>query len=93
LKTVTDTAGVRVIAFFPKTVNEVDSVILDRFRVLEKDNKSESRAASGSFGYQSVHYLVELASEHLDHLDRRWFLGLVAEVQGGPATAPWQGSS
>jgi ppGpp synthetase/RelA/SpoT-type nucleotidyltranferase len=81
LKTVTDMAGVRVITFFPKTVNEVDAVIRDRFRVLEKDNKSESRAASNSFGYRSVHYLVELAPEHLDRSDRRWFQGLVAEIQ------------
>ena len=81
LKTVTDMAGVRVITFFPKTVDEVDAVIRDRFRVLEKDNKSESRAGSNSFGYRSVHYLVELAPEHVDRSDRRWFQGLVAEIQ------------
>jgi len=81
LRWVTDLAAVRVITFFPRTVSEIDAIIRERFFVLEKDNKSESRAASGSFGYRSVHYLVELAPEHLDRSDRRWFQGLVAEIQ------------
>ena len=81
LKRVTDTAGVRVITYFPRTVADVDSVICSRFRVLEKDNKTESRDAPGTFGYRSVHYLVELTPENLDRPDCRWFQDLVAEIQ------------
>ena len=81
LRWVTDLAGVRVITFFPRTVSEIDAVIRERFFVLEKDNKSETLQASGRFGYQSVHYLVELPPEEADRPDREGFRGLVAEIQ------------
>ena len=81
LTMVTDMAGVRVITFFPKTVQDVDAVIRERFRVLEKDTKSESRDAPGGFGYRSVHYLVELAPGPPERPDLQWFQGLVAEIQ------------
>ncbi len=81
LRGVTDLAGVRVITFFPRTVSAIDTIIRERFFVLEKDNKSEIMKASGRFGYQSVHYLVELPPEEIDRPDRTGFGGLVAEIQ------------
>ncbi|HOD36645.1 MAG TPA: hypothetical protein PLR20_12695 [Syntrophales bacterium] len=81
LRGVTDLAGVRVITFFPRTVSTIDTIIRERFFILEKDNKSETLKASGRFGYQSVHYLVELPPEEIDRPDRMGFRGLVAEIQ------------
>lgn len=81
LRRVTDLAGVRVITFFPRTVSAIDTIIRERFFVIEKDNKSETLEASGRFGYQSVHYLVELTPEEIDRPDRTRFKGLVAEIQ------------
>jgi len=81
LKMVTDMAGVRVITFLPKTVLELDALIRERFRVLERDDKTESRETPSSFGYRSIHYLVELAPGQLEPQDLRWYQGLVAEIQ------------
>lgn len=81
LKMVTDMAGVRVITFFPKTALDLDAVIRERFRVIERDDKTESREAPSTFGYRSIHYLVELAPGQLEPQDLRWYQGLVAEIQ------------
>ncbi|NPV04699.1 MAG: hypothetical protein HPY67_08210 [Syntrophaceae bacterium] len=81
LKTVTDMAGVRVITFFPKTVLDLDAVIRENFRVIERDDKTGWRDEPGGFGYRSVHYLVELAPEQLEPQGVRWYEGLVAEIQ------------
>jgi len=81
LKMVTDMAGVRVITFFPKTVLNLDALIRERFRVIERDDKTESREAPSSFGYRSIHYLVELPPGQLESQDLRWYQGLVAEIQ------------
>lgn len=81
LKMVTDMAGVRMITFFPNTVLDLDAVIRERFRVIERDDKTEFREAPSSFGYRSIHYLVELAPGQLEPQDVRWYQGLVAEIQ------------
>ncbi len=81
LKMVTDMAGVRVITFFPKTSHDLDAVIRERFRVIERDDKTEYRETPSSFGYRSIHYLVELAPGQLEPQDLRWYQGLVAEIQ------------
>ena len=81
LKMVTDMAGVRVITFFTKTVLDLDAVIRERFRVIERDDKTEFREAPSSFGYRSIHYLVEMAPGQLESPDLRWYQGLVAEIQ------------
>lgn len=78
---VTDLAGVRVITFFPRTVSAIDTIIRERFFVIEKDNKSDKLKVSGRFGYQGVHYLVELPPEEVDRPNRKGFGGLVAEIQ------------
>jgi ppGpp synthetase/RelA/SpoT-type nucleotidyltranferase len=38
---ITDLAGVRVITFFPKTVDQIDKIIRNQFNVIEKIDKSE----------------------------------------------------
>jgi ppGpp synthetase/RelA/SpoT-type nucleotidyltranferase len=81
LRMVTDMAGVRVITFFPKTVLDIDAVIRERFPVIERDDKTEFREAPSSFGYRSIHYLVEMAPGQLESPDLRWYQGLVAEIQ------------
>src|SRR5713226_8611762 len=60
---ITDQAGVRVITFFPKTIDEVDMVINSEFLVREKSNKADTLKLEERFGYQSVHYLVSLKSD------------------------------
>lgn len=76
-----DIAGVRVITFFPKTLDEVDRTVHGEFTVVQKKDKQHTSAASNRFGYQSVHYLVKLNSKRATLPEYRCFASLTAEVQ------------
>ncbi len=81
LKQITDMAGVRVITFFPRTVEEVDHVIRAQFRILEVSNKADVLRQEERFGYQSVHYIATLSDQRLTLPEYGIFKGLVAEIQ------------
>lgn len=79
LNQITDQAGVRIITYFLSTVEAVDGIMGEQFKVVEKLEKSG--AGPDQLGYQSVHYLVQLRSERLALPEYRRFAGLIAEVQ------------
>ncbi|HEV7646482.1 MAG TPA: hypothetical protein VGO50_21285 [Pyrinomonadaceae bacterium] len=81
LAQITDLAGVRVITFFPKTLDAVDEIISNEFIVEEKTDKSEELEKEGTFGYKSIHYLVKMKPERLVHPEYANFTDLIAEVQ------------
>ena len=81
LKQITDMAGVRVITFFPRTIEEADQVIRDQFRVLEVSNKADLLKQEERFGYQSVHYIVSISDQRLALPEYSPYRGLVAEIQ------------
>lgn len=81
LKQITDMAGIRVITFFPRTVEEADQVIRAQFRVLEVSNKGDLLKQEERFGYQSVHYIVTLSDQRLALPEYGLYKGLVAEIQ------------
>ncbi len=81
LNEITDQAGVRVITFFPKTVDEVDQVVNAEFFVHEKSNKADTLKLEERFGYQSVHYLVSLKSDRTSLSEYAQYKGLIAEIQ------------
>lgn len=60
LNQITDLAAVRVIAFFPKTVDQIETLLGDEFEVVERFDKREELIEEEKFGYQSVHYLVRI---------------------------------
>ncbi len=78
---ITDQAGVRVITFFPKTIDEVDKVINAEFLVREKSNKADTLKLEERFGYQSVHYLVSLKSDRTSLPEYAQYKDLIAEIQ------------
>ena len=78
---ITDLTGVRVITFFPRTLQFVDSVIRREFDVAEKSDKVQVLIKEGRLGYASVHYLVRLKDNRTLLLEYSRFLGLFAEIQ------------
>ncbi|HXQ27226.1 MAG TPA: hypothetical protein VN822_12520 [Candidatus Acidoferrales bacterium] len=78
---ITDLAGIRVITFFPRTVNEVCQLIQNEFAVIERVDHTASAAREQRLGYQSVHYLVRLAGNRNNLSEYKKFDGLTAEIQ------------
>jgi putative GTP pyrophosphokinase len=81
LKQITDLAGVRIIAYFPKTVTDINSLINDEFEIVEQFDKGQELIEEERFGYQSVHYLVRLKPERVRLAEYERFANAVAEVQ------------
>lgn len=81
LNEITDQAGVRVITFFPKTIDEVDRVINAEFWVRDKNNKADALKLEERFGYQSVHYLVSLKTDRTSLPEYAQYKDLIAEIQ------------
>jgi len=78
---VTDLSGVRVITFFPRTVDQVCQCIQDEFEVIERVDHTATAQREERLGYQSVHYLVRLGRNRRELSEYRRFDSLIAEVQ------------
>src|ERR1700674_4409804 len=81
LDQITDLAGVRVIAFLPRSVDSVSSAIEEEFEVIEKTDKAVMLRQEERFGYTSVHYLVKLNANRINLPEYVAFSGLVGEIQ------------
>ncbi len=81
LKEITDLSGIRVIAFFPKTITEIGKIIEDQFEIIEISDKSEILKKEERLGYHSVHYLIKLKENRLGLPEYQSFKDLVAEIQ------------
>jgi ppGpp synthetase/RelA/SpoT-type nucleotidyltranferase len=81
LKQITDLAGVRIITFFPRTIQDVDRIINSEFEVLEKNDKSEVLREEERFGYQSIHYLVKMKPNRICLPEYCQYDQLIAEIQ------------
>jgi putative GTP pyrophosphokinase len=81
IKEINDMAGVRIITFFLKTLNEIDKVIFDEFEVLEKSDKIALLKQQEMLGYQGVHYLIKLKEPRSTLPEYKKYAGLIVEVQ------------
>ncbi|MDR0776373.1 MAG: RelA/SpoT domain-containing protein [Azonexus sp.] len=81
LKDITDLAAARVITFLPGVVEQVCRCIESEFVVLEKTDKSEELMDEGRFGYQSIHFLVQMAEDRIRLPEYKRFSGLILELQ------------
>jgi ppGpp synthetase/RelA/SpoT-type nucleotidyltranferase len=81
MKDITDMAGIRVITFLPRTVNEVCECIEREFTVLEKIDKSLELIDEGKFGYQSIHFLLKMNTSRSGLTEYQSYKGLKLEVQ------------
>lgn len=80
LSDITDLAGVRVITFFPKTVEAVGEVVRREFKVVEFSDKA-ALLDDDRLGYKSVHFLVRLAPKRLSLPEYSRYKDLVCELQ------------
>jgi len=81
LEQITDKAAIRIITFFPRTVQEIDEMLREEFSVLEYTDKGESLVEEERFGYQSVHYLVSLNRVRTSLPEYQRFAHAIVEVQ------------
>jgi ppGpp synthetase/RelA/SpoT-type nucleotidyltranferase/Flp pilus assembly protein TadD len=82
LTNITDLAGVRVILFFPDDISKICSFIEGNFNVIEKRDVGEDRfATSGSFGYNSIHYLVNLKDDWVELPHYSKYKNMTCEIQ------------
>jgi putative GTP pyrophosphokinase len=81
LKQITDLAGIRVITFLPRTVEQVCHQIEQEFTVLERTDKAAELMDEGKFGYQSIHFLVEMHPDRVRLSEYRRHRGLAFEIQ------------
>lgn len=78
---ITDLAGVRVIAYFPSTLDDIDEVLLREFRIVERFDKGAELIEEDRFGYRSVHYLVRLTKQRGGLPEYGPFSEAITEVQ------------
>ena len=81
LKQITDLAGVRVITFFPSTLEEIDQLLSSEFKIVERSDKGQELLEEERFGYQSIHYLLRLGDQRARLAEYERFSGAIAEVQ------------
>lgn len=78
---ITDLAGIRVITYFPSTLDRIDAMLKEEFRVVERSDKGAELLEEERFGYQSIHYLVKLSRERARLPEYERFADSLAEVQ------------
>jgi putative GTP pyrophosphokinase len=81
LKQITDLAAVRVITFFPGTLQQVDRLIEHEFQVIERSDKGAELLEEDRFGYQSIHYLVSLSSDRVGLPEYAPYAEGIVEIQ------------
>lgn len=81
LHQITDQAAIRIITFFPRTIQSIDEILQSEFSVIEHFDKGESLIEEERFGYQSVHYLVTLDSVRTSLPEYERFRTAKVEVQ------------
>jgi putative GTP pyrophosphokinase len=81
LEEITDLAGVRVITYFPTTLEEIDAILPEEFRIVERSDKGAELIEEERFGYQSIHYLVMLTSHRARLPEYAPYANSVTELQ------------
>lgn len=81
LEQITDQAAIRIITFFPRTIEEIDKMLKEEFSVIEHFDKGESLIEEERFGYQSVHYLVTIDHNRTKLSEYQRFKTSKVEVQ------------
>ena len=78
---ITDLAGVRIIAFFPRALASIGDCIREEFDVIEHTDHGQKLYQNERFGYRSDHYLVKINGKRTELPEYEPHRGLVAEVQ------------
>jgi ppGpp synthetase/RelA/SpoT-type nucleotidyltranferase len=81
LREITDLAGVRIITFLPRVVEQVCAHVEREFTVLERADKSAELLDEGKLGYQSIHFLVQMHPNRTQLPEYQRHKGLTFEIQ------------
>lgn len=81
LEEITDLSAVRIITYFNDDVDKIDTLIGDEFDVIERSDKGKALIEEDKFGYQSLHFLVNIRSERVALAEYARFSGVTVEVQ------------
>ena len=81
LKQITDLAGVRVITFLPRTIEQIDHIISMELNIVERIDKRDILIREERFGYQSLHFLVKLKPTRTRLPEYSRFAKVIAEIQ------------
>lgn len=81
LEQITDLAGVRIIAYFPNTLDQIDRMLKDEFQTVERSDKGAELIEEERLGYQSIHYLVRLTKLRSRLPEYAPFTEALAEIQ------------
>src|SRR5260370_6276155 len=80
VKDLNDLIGLRIILLFRRDLTAACHIIEKTFHVVDKEDAS-ARLAEMQFGYQSLHYIIELPKEWLAVPSFQDFSGFRAEIQ------------
>ena len=81
LRQITDLTAIRIITFFPRTIESIDVLLNHEFSIFEKFDKGEALIEEERFGYKSVHYLVTLNNARIVLPEYEQFRDAKIEVQ------------
>ena len=81
LEQITDLAGVRIITYFPGTLEEIDRILRDEFHIVKRSDKGAELIEEDRFGYQSIHYLLKFTSRRSQLPEYAPFADTLAEIQ------------
>ena len=81
LAEITDLAAVRVITYFPSTLKDIDDMLSEEFKIVERSDMGAELIEEDRFGYQSIHYLVKLTPQRARLPEYDPFALSIAEIQ------------
>lgn len=81
LKEITDLSAVRIITFFPRVIEEIDSVLSKEFNIIERLDKEKDLIEEEKFGYKSIHYLAKLTHTRTSLPEYERFKDHIIEIQ------------
>jgi putative GTP pyrophosphokinase len=81
LDQITDLAAARIITYFPNTLVEIDDLLGEEFKIVEKSNKGADLIEEDRFGYQSIHYLVRLTPQRALLPEYEPYAEAITEIQ------------
>jgi ppGpp synthetase/RelA/SpoT-type nucleotidyltranferase len=81
LADITDIVGLRIITYFEDDVDIIAEIIKKEFKIDEPNSVDKRKLETDRFGYQSLHYVIEMSDERVKLSENKKFNGLKAEVQ------------
>jgi len=80
IKELHDLIGLRLIVLFRRDLSKVVKILDDNFKVLSREDTA-SRLNETQFGYQSIHYVVQIPDAWREVPTLKAYQGLKAEIQ------------